>query len=76
MSAWEKTESLRIAALAAKDAHWRLIERNRARALNGDRSLVGLLDEKRRNAVDAETKYTSAVSDAVNSGERHPDEDT
>ncbi|HMY15907.1 MAG TPA: hypothetical protein PKA58_06240 [Polyangium sp.] len=76
MSLWAITEEKRIAALAAENAYWIMMERNRARVAKGDRSLVGPLDEARRHFVALEIEYVQATKAAVDSGEPHPEDAT
>lgn len=74
MSFWEAAESARVAALAARDAFWRIRERHKVRMENDDRSLLPEFDEKRRNMTRMDIAYNNALSAALKSGEKHPEE--
>jgi nitroimidazol reductase NimA-like FMN-containing flavoprotein (pyridoxamine 5'-phosphate oxidase superfamily) len=75
MSLWATAESARIAALAARDAYWRILERSHARInATGDRSLLPSVDAARRNMVDLNVEYVHARDAAVKSGEQHPED--
>lgn len=74
MSFWAKAEEMRIAALAARDAFWRVLERHHMRIARGDMSLA---DEKVKTADRmwaAEVEYNAAVKAAQASGEPHPED--
>jgi hypothetical protein len=74
VSTWAKAEEMRIAALAARDAFWRVLERHHARVARGDMSLA---DEKVKAADRmwaAEVEYNAAAKVAERSGEPHPED--
>ncbi len=72
MSLWAEVESKRIAALAAKDAHWRVLERHRWKSLQGQLDLTNRVDRLRLETIVAESQYVIAQRAALESGEPHP----
>ena len=74
MSLWAKAESARIAALAARDAYWRILERHKSRLMRGDASLADKKETAANRMWEAEVEYNAAATIAEKSGEPHPED--
>ena len=72
MSVWAEVESKRIAALAAKNAHWLILERHRWKSRQGQLDLANRVDRLRLETIKAESEYVIAQRAALESGEPHP----
>lgn len=72
MSMWAIVESKRIAALAAKNAHWLILERHRWKSQQGQLDLANQVDKLRLETIAAESQYVIAQRAAIESGEPHP----
>ncbi len=72
MSLWAEVESKRIAALAAKNAHWVILERHRWKSQQGQLDLAHQVDRLRLETIKAESQYVIAQRAALESGEPHP----
>ena len=72
MSTWAIVEEKRIAALAAKAEHWRILERHRWKIQQGQLDLAQRVDKLRLEMIAAESKYVIAQRAALESGEPHP----
>jgi hypothetical protein len=74
MSLWVIAKEKRIAALAARDNYWRMLERHKSRVARGDTSL----ETERMHAADrmwaAEVEYNAAANAAAKSGQPHPED--
>lgn len=74
MSLWSKVDDTRIAALAARDAYWRIVERHKSRLARGDNSLAGEKMAAADRMWAAEVEYNTAVVAALSSGEQRPED--
>jgi len=72
MSTWAIVEEKRIAALAAKNAHWCILERHRWKSQQGHLDLAKHVDRIRLESIKAESEYVIAQRAALESGEPHP----
>lgn len=72
MNLWSEVESKRIAALAAKAEHWRVLERHRWKERQGHLDLAQRVDRLRLETIVAESQYVIAQRAALESGEPHP----
>ncbi len=72
MSLWAEVESKRIAALAAKNAHWVILERHQWKSQQGQLDLANRVDRLRLETIKAESEYVFAQRAALESGEPHP----
>lgn len=75
MSFWSVAEEKRIAALAARDAYWRILERHKSRTARGDDSLFEQKEASRIQMSRMDVAYNRAFKAAVESGETHPEDD-
>jgi hypothetical protein len=74
MSLWAIAEEKRIAALAARDAYWRILERHKWRSERVDESLFEQKEAARIQMFTLDMDYNRAVQDAIESGEPHPED--
>jgi hypothetical protein len=74
MILWAKAESARIAALAARNAYWVVLERHKSRKARGDESLAKAKEDAADRMWAAEVEYNAAATAAEKSGEPHPED--
>jgi hypothetical protein len=74
MSLWTIAEEKRIAALAARDAFWRILERHMSRMELRDNSLQDEKEGARVRMIATESGYSLAMQAALKSGEPHPED--
>ena len=72
MRLWTIVEEKRLAALAAKAEHWRVLERHRWKSHHGHQDLLKRVDNLRLETIVAESQYVIAQRAAIESGEPHP----
>lgn len=74
MSLWAEAESKRIAALAARNAFWIVLERHKSRVHRGDNSLADEKEAACARMWAADVEYNAAATAAEKSGEPHPED--
>lgn len=74
MNCWAIAESKRIAALAARDTFWRILERHMSRMEHRDNSLQDEKEVARVRMISTEIDYSRAMQAALQSGEPHPED--
>lgn len=74
MSLWAIEEEKRIAAVAARDAFWRMLARHESRLRRGDASLARAKLDASDHMWATELAYKKAAAAAIASGEIHPED--